>query len=83
MRVEEPIEDAVAEALLEVARDCIWRVGEQTTRGNQEVGHMLQPVALEIELVAERIGYAHPWSMVLERRWDPASRVRGLSHLLS
>jgi hypothetical protein len=83
MRVEDPIEEAVAQSLLLVARECVRRVGEGTTRGNQEVGRMLQPVALEIELVAEKIGYANPWAMVLERRWDPESTLRRVSHLLS
>jgi hypothetical protein len=83
MRVEDPIEEAVAENLLRVARDCIRQVGDETRRGNQQVGIMLQPVALEIELVAEKIAYTNPWGMVLERRWDPDSTLRRLSHMLS
>jgi hypothetical protein len=83
MRVEDPIEEAVAETLLQMAGECIRRVGEESTTGNQQIGRMLQPVALEIELVAEKIGYTNPWGMVLERRWDPESTLRRVSHLLS
>jgi hypothetical protein len=83
MRVEDPVEEAVARELLRVAIECVRGVGDGTTRGNQEIGRMLQPVALEIELVAEKIGYANPWGMVLERRWDPGSTLRRVSHLLS
>jgi hypothetical protein len=83
MKVHDPVEEAVAGRLLDVACNCIRLVAEESTRGNQTIGQMLQPVALEIELAAERLGYANPWGMVLERRWDPESTLRRLSHMLS
>jgi hypothetical protein len=83
MRVSDPIEEAVAEHLLRIAQDCVREVGENSARGNQTIGRMLQPLALEIELVAERLAFAHPWALVLERRYDPKSTLRRVSHLLS
>jgi hypothetical protein len=71
MKVEDPVQEAVAEHLLDLAIHCV----EESDYGNQQIGAMLESVALELEYTAEKIGYRHVWRQVVDRRYKSSSTL--------